>query len=64
MHKKFIDIHCKLLTFCGIVFSLYLIITKEVFIEISGYKINLLFSIMDFFVLVVLTKQLGKMIKS
>lgn len=62
MSKKILDLNCNILVLCGIFLALHLIYTKEINIEINGYTINKLVSLIDTIVLVGFYRQMDNQI--
>ena len=60
MSKKFLDLQCDILVLIGIFIALRLIYTREIYIQINGYTINTLVSLIHTVMLVGLYRQMDK----
>ena len=52
MVKKIIEFNCDISVLCGIILALRFIYTKDIYMQVGGYTVNILVSLIDTIVLV------------
>lgn len=62
MSKRILDFHCDILVLTGIILALRLIYTQEIYIQVNGYTVNTLVSLIHTIVLALLLRQMSKKI--
>lgn len=60
MSKKILNLQCDILVLTGIILALRLIFTKDIYMQVGGYTVNILVSLIHTIVLVGLYRQMDK----
>lgn len=60
MSKKILNLQCDILVLTGIILALRLIFTKDIYMQVGGYTVNILISLIHTIVLVGLYRQMDK----
>jgi hypothetical protein len=59
MSKKFLDLQCNILVLVGIYFAIRVIYTKEIYIQVNGYTVNMLAGIIHTIIIVTLYRAIS-----